>query len=39
MRLNKRVSFCEIESDYGHDAFLIECEKFGNMIQSFLEKQ
>tara|TARA_B100000427_G_scaffold202916_1_gene168677 strand:+ start:2464 stop:3561 length:1098 start_codon:yes stop_codon:yes gene_type:complete len=37
MNLNKDVSFCDIESDYGHDAFLIEHEKFSPIIQSFLE--
>lgn len=37
MNLNKRVSFCEVQSEYGHDAFLIECEKFGKPIKSFLE--
>ncbi len=33
-RLN--VSFCEIKSDYGHDAFLLEVEALGRMIRDFL---
>ncbi|MEW6237209.1 MAG: homoserine O-acetyltransferase [Candidatus Omnitrophota bacterium] len=30
------VSFCEIKSDYGHDAFLLECEQQTEMIRGFL---
>ncbi len=30
------VSFCEIQSDYGHDAFLLECEQQTMIIQGFL---
>ena len=37
MNLNKDVSFCEVQSDYGHDAFLIEYEKFGSIIKPFLD--
>ena len=36
IKLNKEVSFCEIESDYGHDSFLVEVEKFANYIRPFL---
>ena len=36
MNLNKHVSFCEVNSDYGHDAFLIENEKFDRLMSSFL---
>ena len=36
MNLNKHVTFCEVTSDYGHDAFLIENEKFDRLIGSFL---
>ena len=38
MKLNKHVSFCEISSEFGHDSFLIEVEKFSNVIKPFLEK-
>lgn len=31
------VSFCEIESSYGHDSFLLENEKQERLIRSFLE--
>lgn len=30
-------SYYEVESDYGHDAFLVEIEKFGDYIISLLE--
>ena len=33
----KDVSFCNIESPYGHDAFLLEPEILGSFISSFLE--
>lgn len=36
MRNRKDVSFCEINSPYGHDAFLLETEKLGRIISSFL---
>jgi len=31
------VSFCEIESNYGHDVFLLENESLFNVIRQFLE--
>ena len=31
------VSFCEIESSYGHDAFLLEIDALGEMVSSFLD--
>ncbi len=34
-----RVSFCEIASDYGHDAFLLETDRLGHMVKSFLDNQ
>ena len=37
MRLNKSVSFVEIDSDYGHDTFLIDSENTQTVISSFLE--
>ncbi|MFH1759998.1 MAG: homoserine O-acetyltransferase, partial [bacterium] len=36
MRNKKDVSFCEIDSPYGHDAFLLESEKLGRIVSSFL---
>ena len=39
MRLNKPVTFCEVESPYGHDAFLIESDKFGKVIKPFIEEK
>jgi homoserine O-acetyltransferase/O-succinyltransferase len=35
-RNRKTVSFCEIKSDYGHDAFLLECRQQSKMIRHFL---
>ena len=37
MHMNKAVSFCEVESDYGHDAFLVESDKFKEFVCPFLE--
>ncbi len=34
---HKDVSFCNIESPYGHDAFLLEPETLGSFISSFLD--
>ncbi len=31
-----KVSFCEIKSAYGHDAFLLEVDTLGGMVASFL---
>jgi homoserine O-acetyltransferase/O-succinyltransferase len=33
----KDVSYCNIESSYGHDAFLLEADTLGAFIASFLE--
>jgi homoserine O-acetyltransferase len=33
----KDISFCNIASDYGHDAFLLEPETLGSFISSFLD--
>ena len=30
------ASYCEVNSTYGHDAFLLETEQEGNLIKSFL---
>ena len=32
----KEVSFCEIKSSYGHDAFLLEVNILGRMVRDFL---
>jgi homoserine O-acetyltransferase len=32
------VSFCEIEADWGHDAFLLPNARLSSMIRGFLEK-
>jgi len=32
------VSFCEIEADWGHDAFLLPNERLSAMIRGFLER-
>ena len=34
---HKDVSFCNIASDYGHDAFLLESEILGSFISGFLD--
>lgn len=33
-----RVTYCEIDSSYGHDAFLLETEEETHLIKHFLEK-
>ncbi len=35
--VDKDVSYCNIESSYGHDAFLLEHETLGRFIRCFLE--
>jgi homoserine O-acetyltransferase/O-succinyltransferase len=37
-RLGKDATYCEIKSDYGHDAFLLEHQIQTPMIQSFLDR-
>ncbi|MEK9727236.1 MAG: homoserine O-acetyltransferase [Candidatus Margulisiibacteriota bacterium] len=37
MKLNKHVAYVEIDSDYGHDTFLIDSEETRDAIKSFLE--
>ncbi len=39
LKNRRNVSFCEIKSDYGHDAFLLETESLGTLIASFLRNQ
>jgi len=38
MKLERDITYSEIDSPYGHDAFLIETEKLGKLIQPYLEK-
>ena len=35
--IGKDVSYCSIDSRYGHDAFLLEPERLGLLISSFIE--
>ena len=37
-RLNKTVDYHLIDSDYGHDSFLVEPEKYIPLLKSFLEQ-
>ncbi len=39
MNLDKDVSYCEIKSPCGHDAFLLEYEVQSKIIKSFLNKE
>ncbi len=36
-RANLNVSFCEIEADCGHDAFLVPDKRLGKLIGGFLD--
>lgn len=35
-RLNMDVSYCNIESDHGHDAFLLSGHRMGDIVRGFL---
>jgi len=37
-RNNLDVSFCEIEAQWGHDAFLLKNDHLANMVSGFLER-
>ncbi len=37
-RLGKDVSYCNIESDQGHDAFLLPGHRMGDLIAGYLER-
>ena len=37
MKLNKEVTYCNLESPYGHDAFLIENPQMASLVTQFLE--
>jgi homoserine O-acetyltransferase/O-succinyltransferase len=34
---NKDVAYCELQSNYGHDAFLVEVEQQAQLVSGFLE--
>ncbi|MCH2207442.1 MAG: homoserine O-acetyltransferase [Lentisphaerales bacterium] len=36
MKCRREVTYCEIESDYGHDAFLLEDDTLGDIVRNFL---
>ncbi len=38
MKLNKDVTYCEMDSSYGHDAFLIDLGQLGPLVSQFLER-
>ena len=37
-KLGKEVSYCNIESDLGHDAFLLPGHRMGDLVSGFLER-
>jgi len=37
-KLGKEVSYCNIESDQGHDAFLLPGHRMGDLVSGFLER-
>ena len=37
MNIDRDVTYCDIESSYGHDAFLLEYNNQTKMIKSFLD--
>ena len=38
LRKKDRASYAQIDSDYGHDAFLVEIEKFDYIIKRILDE-
>ncbi len=38
-RNNQECNYYEIDSDYGHDAFLVEIDKFENIIKEALDEK
>ena len=39
MKNQSEVSYCEVKSSYGHDAFLLEVDTLGKMISDFLRNR
>ena len=39
MKLNRQVTFVEIESPHGHDGFLIEADTINHVLSSYLENE
>ena len=37
MSNDKEVTYCNIESDYGHDAFLLETDSLARLVRGFLD--
>ena len=37
-RLGKSVEHVRVESDYGHDAFLVETDRYGHRVAEFLAR-
>ena len=37
LRAGKMVTYVEVPSPYGHDAFLVETEPVGQLLESFLK--
>ena len=37
MSNDKQVTYCNIQSDYGHDAFLLETETLARLVRGFLD--
>ena len=37
MKLGKNVSYCNIDSDFGHDSFLIQNDDFESVVKGFLK--
>jgi len=38
MKIDKEVTYCELDTPYGHDAFLLEYEQQTKIIKSFLKE-
>jgi len=36
-KLGKFCNYFEIDSDYGHDSFLVEVDKFENIVREILK--